>query len=186
MPVWHYRDPVHVGDDLLGVAAEAPVEPGNDPRDAGRRPAHEFRIGDLTATGLASGSVDTVGCIDAIQFADPPPAAYPELRRVLVPGARVALTCCEVAGQATPELPERLINVDLATGLTAVGFVDVDVRDRPEWLRSERSLWEEAPPPSTQAPTPPCARSMRKASESSAHGTVSAASSRPAKPPAET
>jgi ubiquinone/menaquinone biosynthesis C-methylase UbiE len=48
----------------------------------------EFRVGDLAATGLAAGSADAVLCVDAIQFAEQPAAAYAELRRVLAPGGR--------------------------------------------------------------------------------------------------
>ena len=54
-----------------------------------------FRIGGLTATGLPDASVDAVLCTDAIQFPDEPASAYEEIRRVLKPGGRAALTCWE-------------------------------------------------------------------------------------------
>ena len=54
-----------------------------------------FRVGDLTATGLPDASGDAVLCTDAIQFPDEPAVAYEEIRRVLRPGGRVALTCWE-------------------------------------------------------------------------------------------
>ena len=53
-----------------------------------------FRIGALTATGLPDASVEAVLCTDAIQFPDGR-RAYDEIRRVLKPGGRVALTCWE-------------------------------------------------------------------------------------------
>ena len=34
--------------------------------------------------------------------------------------------------------------VDLGGGLTAPGFVEVEVRERPGWLAFERAMWEEA------------------------------------------
>ena len=38
---------------------------------------------------------DAVLCVDAIQFAEEPDAAYRELKRVLAPGGRAVLTCWE-------------------------------------------------------------------------------------------
>ena len=54
-----------------------------------------FRTGGLTATGLPDASVDAVLCTDAIQLPDEPASAYEEIRRVLKPGGRAALTCWE-------------------------------------------------------------------------------------------
>jgi SAM-dependent methyltransferase len=104
----------------------------------------DFRIGDLGATGLGAGSVNAVLCVDAIQFAERPEAAYREIRRVLAPAGRAVLTCWEPVVPADNRLPERLRTVDLANGLAAAGFHDVDVQDRPEWRTPERTMWEEA------------------------------------------
>jgi SAM-dependent methyltransferase len=83
-------------------------------------------------------------CVDAIQFAEQPAAAYQELRRVLVPGGRAVLTCWEPVDPADGGLPERLRTVDLHGGLTGAGFAAVDVRERPAWRSAERGMWEEA------------------------------------------
>lgn len=83
-------------------------------------------------------------CVDAIQFAEPPDAAYREIRRVLVPGGRAVLTCWEPVDRLDDRLPERLKDVDLAAGLTAAGFDRVEVRERPGWRASEQAMWEEA------------------------------------------
>src|SRR5215472_835324 len=48
--------------------------------------AAEYLVGDLAATGLRAGSADAVLCVDAIQFAAQPAAAYRELARILAPG----------------------------------------------------------------------------------------------------
>jgi ubiquinone/menaquinone biosynthesis C-methylase UbiE len=103
-----------------------------------------FRVGELTATGLPAASVDAVLCTDAIQFPDEPASAYDEIRRVLRPGGRVALTCWEPLDRDDGRLGPRVRRADLGAGLRQAGFTDVEVRDRPSWLARERALWEEA------------------------------------------
>lgn len=107
------------------------------------RPA-EFRVGDLTATGLADASVDGVMCLDSVQFADPQDSAYREIRRVLRPGGRVVLTCWEPLSAGDERLGRRLRTVDLGAGLERAGFAEVQVAERPEWRARERLMWEEA------------------------------------------
>jgi SAM-dependent methyltransferase len=104
----------------------------------------DFRVGELTATGLPAASVDAVLCTDAIQFPDEPALAYDEIRRVLKPGGRVVLTCWEPSDRADERLSPRIRRANLAAGLHLAGFTDVDVRERPSWLARERALWEEA------------------------------------------
>jgi SAM-dependent methyltransferase len=103
-----------------------------------------FRSGELTATGLPDASVEAVLCTDAIQFPDEPAVAYNEIRRVLKPGGRVALTCWEPVDRADERLSPRIRRANLAVGLHQAGFTDVEVRDRPSWLAREHALWEEA------------------------------------------
>jgi SAM-dependent methyltransferase len=103
-----------------------------------------FLTGELTATGLPDASVDAVLCTDAIQFPDEPALAYAEIRRVLKPGGRVALTSWEPFDRADERLSTRLRRVDLTAGLRQAGFTDIEVRDRPSWMARERALWEEA------------------------------------------
>jgi SAM-dependent methyltransferase len=73
------------GTRLVGVdfSAEAVRQATAQAERLGRDA--DFRTGDLAATGLDPHSVAAVLCVDAIQFAEPPAAAYQELRRVLVP-----------------------------------------------------------------------------------------------------
>jgi SAM-dependent methyltransferase len=132
------------GARLIGVdySAEAIRQATDNARTSAV--SAQFRVGELTATGLPGGSVDGVVCVDAIQFAAHPVAAYAELRRVLVPGGRVVLTCWEPLDRTDPRLPDRLRTVDPHHGLLEAGFVDVEVGDRPAWRSAERSLWEEA------------------------------------------
>lgn len=103
-----------------------------------------FRVGELTATGLPDASAEAVLCTDAIQFPEEPSVAYDELRRVLKPGGRVALTCWEPVDRADERLAPRIRQADLAGGLRQAGFADIEVRDRPSWLAREYMLWEEA------------------------------------------
>jgi SAM-dependent methyltransferase len=129
---------------LIGVdfSAEAIRQARAHADDLGR--TADFRVGDLTGTGLDSASVDAAVCVDAIQFAEPPAAAYAELARVLVPGGRVVLTTWETVGGPSPDIPERLARVDLRAGLEGAGFTEIQVVERPEWRTLERSMWDEA------------------------------------------
>jgi SAM-dependent methyltransferase len=131
------------GAALIGVdfSEEAVRQARGHARRLGR--AADFVVGDLAATGLDPGMADAVLCVDAIQFARQPGAAYAELVRVLAPGGRAVLTSWETAS-ADERVPERLRLVDLRGGLAAAGFVDVEVLDRPSWRERERAMWEEA------------------------------------------
>jgi SAM-dependent methyltransferase len=132
------------GARLIGVdfSAEAVRQATEQARRRGA--VAEFRVGDLASTGLAAGAADGVLCVDAIQFAPAPEAAYREIRRILAPGGRAVLTCWEPREPGDERLPARLRHVDLAAGLTAAGFGDVEVRDRPSWRARERAMWAEA------------------------------------------
>ena len=132
------------GARLIGVdfSAEAVRQASSLARRLGRRA--EFVVGELTATGLGSGSVDGVLCVDSIQFATPQAAAYAEIRRVLVPGGRVVLTGWEPVDRGDPRLVSRLQDVDMRAGLRSAGFDEVDVHERPDWRETERQMWQEA------------------------------------------
>jgi SAM-dependent methyltransferase len=132
------------GARLTGVdfSAEAVRQAREHARRLGA--AADFRIGDLSATGLEAGSADAVLCVDAIHFAPQPDAAYHEIRRIVTSAGRVVLTCWEPADSGDERLPERLRRVDLQAGLTAAGFEEVEVSDRPGWRACERAMWEEA------------------------------------------
>ncbi len=129
---------------LIGVdfSAEAVRQAGQHARRLGC-PA-DFRVGDLAATGLDAGSASAVLCVDAIQFAPDPGAAYREIRRILAPGGHVVLTCWEALTADDERVPGRLRTTDLRAGLTAAGFGDVEVLERPAWRDAERAMWEEA------------------------------------------
>jgi SAM-dependent methyltransferase len=132
------------GARLIGVdfSAEAVRQAREQARRLGR--TADFRVGDLTATGLDAGSADAVLCVDAIQFAPQPDVAYREIQRILAPGGQAVLTCWEALDPGDERVPGRLRGVGLRTGLTAAGFADIEVRERPGWRACERAMWEEA------------------------------------------
>jgi len=103
-----------------------------------------FRAGNLIATGLPDSCAEAVLCTDSIQFPDEPAKAYAEIRRVLKPAGRVVLTCWEPVDPEDERLSPKLRVVDLAAGLSAAGFTEVEVRERPAWRKRERGIWEEA------------------------------------------
>jgi SAM-dependent methyltransferase len=130
-----------VGVDFSAVALAQARSIGARRLPAGRS---EFRVGTLVATGLPTGVADGLMCVDAVQFAEPPLAALLEFRRLLTPGGRLALTCWEAVDPEDERVPSRIRAVNLRRDLPRAGFVDVAVREKPEWRRAERALWEEA------------------------------------------
>jgi len=102
----------------------------------------EFRLGDMADTGLPAASVDAIVCVDSIQFA-PDVASFQEMRRVLVPGGRLAITTWEALDRSDERVAPLIRALDTRSGLADAGFVDIDVREQPQWRSTERALWEE-------------------------------------------
>lgn len=129
---------------LIGVDFSAEAVRQARERSTRLATSAEFRVGLLDATGLEDGCVDAVLCVDSIQFAIDPPAAYAEMLRVLAPGGRIMITSWEPTDSESDRLPDRLRGVDLGTGLSGAGFTDIVVVERPDWRALERGMWEEA------------------------------------------
>jgi SAM-dependent methyltransferase len=104
----------------------------------------DFQLGTLLAAGLPTGVADGLMCVDAVQFAEPPLAALLEFRRLLTSGGRLALTCWEAVDPLDGRVSARIHAVNLRRDLPEAGFVDVEVREKPDWRQAERALWEEA------------------------------------------
>ncbi|WP_327011226.1 methyltransferase domain-containing protein [Dactylosporangium sp. NBC_01737] len=128
-----------IGVDFSATALRQAESAAMERLPAGRA---EFHVGTLLETGLPGAAADALMCVDAVQFAEPPLAALHEFRRLLKPGGRLALTCWEAVGPGDPLVPPRISAVHLLRDLTRAGFADVDVRERPDWRRAERTLWE--------------------------------------------
>lgn len=124
-----------VGVDFSAVAIEHARQ---------RSATAEFLVGDMTATGLDTASVDAVLIVDAFQFAEPKPDALAECHRVLVPGGRLVITCWQPVDAADERTPALVRELDLATQLPEAGFTDVEVVDKPEWLELETEMWHAA------------------------------------------
>lgn len=103
-----------------------------------------FCVGDMTATGVGTGTAAGVICIDTIMFPAAPMLAFRECRRVLAGGGRLALTCWQATNPADERLPPLARRIDLMRDLTEAGFEQVDVADKPAWREAERDLWEAA------------------------------------------
>jgi SAM-dependent methyltransferase len=112
-------------------------------RDRAGADGAEFRVGDLTATGLPDASVDAIMCVDAMQFAEPYRAGPAECRRILKPGGRLVLTGWQADDLDDETIPARL-RQDIAAELRAAGFTDVDVRHMATWRAAERAHWAAA------------------------------------------
>jgi SAM-dependent methyltransferase len=141
--MWISRE---TGADLTGIdfSAEAIAQASQRRTLFGLESRATFAVGTLDNTGLSAGVADAVICIDAFHFAPDGVAAAEEIRRVLRPGGRVAMTCWEPLDRSDQALPERLRTLDLAASLQAAGFGAVRVEDKAEWLEAERVLWETA------------------------------------------
>jgi SAM-dependent methyltransferase len=103
----------------------------------------QFRVGELTATGLRDAAAAAVVCVDAMQFADPYAAGIAEAFRVLQPGGRLVLTSWQALDLDDDEVPERLRR-DIAAALTDAGFAEVAVIEMPTWRAAERAHWQAA------------------------------------------
>lgn len=132
------------GARLIGVdfSAEAVRQARGQARRLGSRDA-EFRVGDLIASGLPPASADAVLCTDSVGFPDQPEEAFQEIRRLVRPGGRVALTGWEAIDRGDERLPLKRRQADFGASLAAV-VTDIEVRDRPAWRERERTMWEEA------------------------------------------
>lgn len=91
-----------------------------------------FTVGDLTQTGLPGASADAAVSIDAFHFAADPAAAAREVRRVLRPGRRLALTNWQPKVPGDPRLPGRS-RIDWPQLLRSAGFAGIEMQARPEW-----------------------------------------------------
>ena len=100
-----------------------------------------FVVGTLEASGLDSGIADAIVCIDAFQFAGDAAVAAAEVRRLLKPGGRVALTSWEPVDRDDERIPARLRALDLGAALAGAGLEGISVDEKPRWREREARFW---------------------------------------------
>ncbi|MFJ1761501.1 SAM-dependent methyltransferase [Amycolatopsis sp. NPDC088138] len=144
------------GVDFSAVAIE---QARRRAQELGLADRADFRVGQLTGTGLGTASVDAVLVVDSLQFAEPALDALRECRRVLLPGGRMVVTCWEALDATDERLAPRMRHLDLLGQLPHAGFVDVEVTGKPAWRQAERALWQEAL--AVDAGDDPAVRSMQ-------------------------
>jgi SAM-dependent methyltransferase len=130
-----------LGLDFSPVAVAAARDRAASVDIAGRA---AFFVGDMTANGVGTGTVDAVVCIDTIMFPGAHLDALRECRRILAPRGRLALTSWEATNPADERNSQWARRIDLMRDLTEVGFEQVEVADKPVWREAERDLWESA------------------------------------------
>ncbi len=86
-----------------------------------------FVIGDLARTGPPQASADAAVSIDAFHFAADPAASVREVRRVLRPGLRLALTNWQPKVPDHPRLPDRA-RIDWPQLLHSAGFTGIEIQ----------------------------------------------------------
>lgn len=128
------------GASLIGVDfSRVAVERAREKASGGA----EFRVGELTATGLPDATAAAIVCIDAMQFADPLSAGVAETHRVLRSGGRLVLTGWQ-ALDPNDEVVSVRLRRDIGAALRAAGFVDVEVTTMTAWADAERAFWQAA------------------------------------------
>ena len=130
---------------------------------------------DWYADMTGSSAMDEIMCVDAIQFAQEPDAAYREIQRVLASAGRAVLTCWEPLDRDDERLPGRLRRVDLGRGWPLPGSATLRSATVPAGgpvnAPCGRKLQH-----STRVMTPRCAHSITRACAPSRSSVCSAGS----------
>jgi ubiquinone/menaquinone biosynthesis C-methylase UbiE len=97
----------------------------------------EFRVGDLTATGLDPDTVDAAVCADAVFFATDRVAVFAEMARVLRPGGRFLFTAHE---SDDPDRPDAV--PDWAPIIGRGGLAVVTREEIPHWAEQLKAMYD--------------------------------------------
>jgi ubiquinone/menaquinone biosynthesis C-methylase UbiE len=96
-----------------------------------------FQVGDMTATGLDTGSADGAICADAVFFAQDRIAVFVEIERVLRPGGRFLFTADE-----SDDLDHPLAVPDWAPIIERGGLSVVSREEIPNWGAQVKQMYE--------------------------------------------
>lgn len=124
------------GVDIAGSAVAASRE---NAINLGLGDLAEFQVGTFDKTGLATGSVDAVVCIDALLFAQDKGAAVEEVARVLKPGGRLGMTTWDYHRQPAGRPPQVSDHRPL---LQQAGFRVSVYEDTCDWLGRQTRIDE--------------------------------------------
>lgn len=95
-----------------------------------------FRLGELTASGLPDRCANGLVCIDAFHLSDPQHTAR-EIARLLIPGARAAITCWE--STAVTRYPASIVELCTASGLNVLTSTE-----QHDWLDRQLQIYAAA------------------------------------------
>lgn len=131
------------GSDLIGVdSSRVAIADARRRAHQRRLPQHrstEFVVADAARTGLGDSCADGLICVDVLQLVTDPELLVQEIARLLRPGGALVLTTWEGSGAAPDRFPRRIASL-----LTRVGLVDIKVREHPDWLQRQLSIYSHA------------------------------------------
>lgn len=122
-----------IGVDWSPAGVRAATERSSAFVPAGRA---EFRVGDLTATGLEPNSVDGAVCADAVFFAPDRIAVFAEMARVIRPGGRFLFTADESDDPDDRAVPDWAPIIRLG-GLEVVSRAEI-----PNWAAALKAMYD--------------------------------------------
>ena len=138
------------GVELIGIDASAVAidQAREDLRLDGANEVAHFEAASFDSTGLPDEVADAVMCIDSYQFASSLDALFCEMWRIIRPGGRLVLT----GAMRRLMLDDEHAATPVEESLTRIGWSDVRVSARPDWLIAEERLWRAALADSTSTP----------------------------------
>lgn len=129
--------------DLIGVdssrVAIADARRRAHPRRLPQYGSTEFVVADAARTGLAGGCAHALICVDVLQLVTDPDLLMQEIARLLRSDGALVLTTWEGSDAAPDRFPRGIASL-----LTGVGLVNIEVREHPDWLQRQLSIYSQA------------------------------------------
>jgi ubiquinone/menaquinone biosynthesis C-methylase UbiE len=130
-----------IGTDLVGVDASwvAAADARSRVRQHRRTSEARFVVADAAHTGLVGACADALLCLDVLQLVPDPRAVAKECVRIRKPRGVLVLTTWEGRDGAPDRFPR-----EIARMLDDAGLLDVEVTERPQWLRRQLDMYARA------------------------------------------